>query len=262
MEKAVLYHRDGRVGLITLNRPKSLNAINDAWIHDLLDACRQAHEDDEARVIVVCGAGRAFCSGADLKETPRVQEHMEYRSQRIDPMQAIALRFRHMRKPVIGQIHGYAVGGGCELAMLADIRIAASGTKFGFTELRVGATVTMGGLYNIARIVGLGRALELLYTTELINAEEAFRIGLVNRVVPLDQLPGAVQALADKLSDNFPFETSLVRNALYRALDLDFDAAIEEETTASLLSQMGGARNVGMRRALQDIKSKPGRLGS
>ena len=262
MEKAVLYHRDGRVGFITLNRPKSLNAISDAWIHDLVGAARQAHEDDEARVIVVCGAGRAFCAGADLKETPRVQEHMWYRAQRIDPMQAIASLFRHMRKPVIGQIHGYAVGGGCELAMLADIRIAASGTKFGFTELRVGATVTMGGLYNIARIVGLGRAFELLYTTELIDAEEAFRIGLVNRVVPADELPGAVRALADKLSGNYPFETSLVRNALYRALDLDFDAAIEEETAASLLSHMGGARNIGMRRALEEIKSKPGRVGS
>ena len=146
--------------------------------------------------------------------------------------------------------------------MLADIRIAAGGTMFGFTELRVGATVTMGGLYNIARIVGLGRAFELLYTTDLIDAEEAFRIGLVNRVVPADELPGAVRALADKLSGNFPFETSLVRNALYRALDIDFDAALEEETAASLLSHMGGARNVGMRRAMQELESKPGRVGS
>jgi enoyl-CoA hydratase/carnithine racemase len=176
MEKAVLYHRDGQVGFITLNRPKSLNAISDAWIHDLVGAARQGHEDNESRVIVLCGAGRAFCAGADLKETPRVQEHISYRAQRIDPMQAIASLFRQMRKPVIGQIQGYAVGGGCELAMLADIRIAANGTKFGFTELRVGATVTMGGLYNIARIIGLGRAFELLYTTELIDAEEAFRI--------------------------------------------------------------------------------------
>jgi enoyl-CoA hydratase len=256
MEKAVLYHRDGQVGFITLNRPKSLNAISDAWIHDLVAAARQAHEDAEARVIVVRGEGRAFCAGADLKETPRVQEHMSYRARRIDPMQAIASLFRHMRKPVIGEIHGYAIGGGCELAMLADIRLAARGTKFGFTELRVGATVTMGGLYNIARIVGLGRAFELLYTTELIDAEEAFRIGLVNRVVPAEQLANAVRALAEKISGNFPFEMSLVRNAVYRALDLDFDAAIEEETAASLLSHMGGARKIGMLRAMQEIKSK------
>jgi enoyl-CoA hydratase len=259
MEKTVLYHREGQVGFITLNRPKSLNAISDAWIHDLVAAAREAHEDAEARVIVVRGEGRAFCAGADLKETPRAQEHMSYRAQRIDPMQAIASLFRHMRKPVIGQIHGYAVGGGCELAMLADIRIAATGTKFGFTELRVGATVTMGGLYNIARIVGLGRAFELLYTTELIDAEEAFRIGLVNRVVPAEQLAKTVQALAEKISGNFPFEMSLVRSAVYRALDLDFDAAIEDETAASLLSHMGGSRNTGMPRAMQEIESKQDR---
>ena len=261
MKKTVLYHRDGQVGAITLNRPKFLNAISDAWIHDLVEAAQQGHDDPEARVIVMCGAGRAFCSGADLKETPRQQEHMSYRAQRIDPMQKIASLFRHMRKPVIAQIHGYAVGGGCELAMLADIRIAASGTKFGFTELRVGATVTMGGLYNLARIVGIARAFELIYTTELIDAKEALRIGLVNRVVTPHKLAGTVRALADKISGNYPFETSLVRNALYRALDIDFDAAIEEESVASMLSHMGGARNIGMRRALQEIRSKPRRAG-
>jgi enoyl-CoA hydratase len=257
MEQAVLYHRDGQIGFITLNRPKALNAISDAWIQDLVAAARRAHDDAEARVVVVRGEGRAFCAGADLKETPRVQEHMTYRAQRVDPMQAIAILFRHMRKPVIGQIHGYAVGGGCELAMLADLRIAASGTKFGFTELRVGATVTMGGLYNLSRIVGLGRAFELLYTTDLIDADEAFRIGLVNRVVPTEALDATVRALAEKISGNFPFEMSLVRNSLYRALDLDFDAAVEDENVAAVLSHMGGSRNTGMRRAMKDIESKP-----
>jgi enoyl-CoA hydratase len=256
MEKTVLYQRDGHVAFITLNRPKVLNAINDAWIHDLVAAARQAHEDDEARVVVVRGEGRAFCAGADLKETPRRQELMSYRDHHTDPMQEIARRFRSLRKPVIGQVHGYAVGGGCELAMLADMRIAAAGTKFGFTEVRVGATVTMGGLYNLARIVGLGRAFELLYTTEMIDAEEAYRIGLVNRVVTAEQLAETVRALAEKMSGNFPFEMSLTRNSVYRALDMDFDAAVEEETAAALLSYMGGSRNTGMSRAMDRIAGK------
>ncbi len=256
MEKTVLYQRDGHVAFITLNRPKVLNAINDAWIHDLVAAACQAHEDDEARVVVVRGEGRAFCAGADLKETPRRQELMAYRDHHTDPMQEIARRFRGLRKPVIGQVHGYAVGGGCELAMLADMRIAAAGTKFGFTEVRVGATVTMGGLYNLARIVGLGRAFELLYTTEMIDAEEAYRIGLVNRVVTAEQLAETVRALAEKMSGNFPFEMSLTRNSVYRALDMDFDAAVEEETAAALLSYMGGSRNTGMSRAMDSIAGK------
>jgi enoyl-CoA hydratase len=260
VDKTVLYQRDGHVGFITLNRPKVLNAINDAWIHDLVSAAGEAHEDEQARVVVVRGEGRAFCAGADLKETPKLQEElMAYRAHHTDPMQEIARRFRGLRKPVIGQVHGYAVGGGCELAMLADMRIAAAETKFGFTEVRVGATVTMGGLYNLARIVGLGRAFELLYTTEMIDAEEAHRIGLVNRVVPAAQLADTVRALADKMSGNFPFEMSLTRNSVYRALDMDFDAAVEEETAAALLSYMGGSRKTGMSRAMNSIAGKPPR---
>lgn len=256
MDTTVRYERDGSVAFITLNRPMVLNAINDPWIHDLVAAVRQAHANDDARVVVVRGEGRAFCAGADLKETPRRQELMAYRDHHTDPMQEIARGFRGLRKPVIGQIHGYAVGGGCELAMLCDMRVAAAGTKFGFTEVRVGATVTMGGLYNLARIVGLGRAFELLYTTEMIDADEAYRIGLVNRVVPAEQLADTVRALADRVSGNFPFEMSLTRNSVYRALDMDFDAAVEEETAAALLSYMGGSRNTGMSRAMDSIAGK------
>lgn len=257
MDTTVLYQREGRIGFVTLNRPRVLNAINDAWIHDLVAAGRAAGDDDDVRVVVVRGEGRAFCAGADLKETPRKQEVMAYRDHHTDPMQEIARVFRRLKKAVLAQVHGYAVGGGCELAMLADMRIAAAGTKFGFTEVRVGATVTMGGLYNLARIVGLGRAFELLYTTEMIDADEAYRIGLVNRVVPAEQLGETVRALAEKVADAFPFELSLTRNSVYRALDMDFDAALQDEMAASLLSYMGGSRNTGMRSAMERIAGKP-----
>lgn len=257
MDRTVLYRRDGRVAFVALNRPSVLNAINDAWLRDLTAALREARDDTEARVVVVQGEGRAFCAGADLKETPRRQEIISYRADHIDVMQNIAKLMRSLRKPVIAKVHGYAVGGGCELAMLADMRIAATGTKFGFTEVRVGATVTMGGLYNLARIVGLGRAFELLYTTEMIDVEEAFRIGLVNRVVAADRLQQTVHEFADKIAQNFPFEMSLTRNSVYRALDLDFDAALEDENAASLLSYMGDSRSTGMVQAMKSIKGKP-----
>jgi len=194
MESPVLYERSGPIGYITLNRPHVLNAMNDEWIHALLATAKTAREDPAARVAVIRGAGRAFCAGADLKENPRRQELMEFWRTHIGPQQEIARQFRHLGKPLIAQVHGYAVGGGCEVAMLADVRIAAEGTKLGFTEVRVGATVTMGGLYNLTRLVGPGRAFELLYKAELIDAAEAMRIGLVNRVVPADQLEATVRS--------------------------------------------------------------------
>lgn len=259
MGDAVLYERKEQIGSLTLNRPQVLNAINDAWIHDLISAAGAARDDREARVVVVRGAGRAFCAGADLKETPRRRELREYWHRHMTPEQEIARIFRRMGKPVLAQVHGYAVGGGCELAMLADIRVAAEGTKFGFTEVRVGATVTMGGLYNLTRLVGAGRAFELLYTTDLIDAQEALRIGLVNRVVPADQLAPAVQGLASRIVAHFPLELALTRNSLYRAMDVDFDAAVEEETGAALLSYVGGAREKGMAEAIERIRQdKPG----
>lgn len=259
MGDTVLYERTEQIGYVTLNRPQVLNAMNDAWIHDLLAAASAARDDPEARVVVVRGAGRAFCAGADLKETPRPQALLEYWQRHMAPEQEIARVFRRMGKPVIAQVHGYAVGGGCELAMLADLRVAAEGTRFGFTEVRVGATVTMGGVYTLTRLVGAGRAFELLYTTELIDAREALRIGLVNRVVPADELQPAVHALASRIAGHFPLELALTRNAVYRALDVDFDAAVEEETGAALLSYMGGARQTGMAEAMERIRQdKPG----
>jgi len=246
MEPAVIYARDGAIGYITLNRPRVLNAMNDAWIHALLGAAHAAHDDQGARVVVIRGAGRAFCAGADLKETPRRQDLMDHWRAHIGPEQEIARRFRRLGKPLIAQVHGYAVGGGCELAMLADMRIAAQGTRFGFTEVKVGATVTMGGLYNLTRLVGAGRAFEMLYTTELIDADEAMRIGLVNRVVPAIELEDFVRTMAEKIAGHYPAELALTREGVYRAMDLDFDASAEMELDAALLSHLGGARIEGM----------------
>jgi enoyl-CoA hydratase len=253
MEPAVIYERSGVIGYVTLNRPHVLNAMNDAWIHALVGAAQAAHDDSDARVIVIRGAGRAFCAGADLKETPRRQELMDHWRAHIGPEQEIARRFRRLGKPLIAQVHGYAVGGGCELAMLADMRIAAQGTRFGFTEVKVGATVTMGGLYNLTRLVGAGRAFEMLYTAELIDADEAMRIGLVNRVVPADELEAFVRTMAEKIAGHYPAELALTRAGLYRAMDLDFDASAEMELGAALISHLGGSRIEGMARQADSL---------
>lgn len=246
MGTTVLYERQGSIGYIVLNRPHVLNAMNDEWLSDLLAMAERARVDTEARAIVVRGEGRAFCAGADLKESAVRRELAEYRDHHMRPQQDIARVFRRMGKPVIAQVHGYAVGGGCELALLADIRIAAEGSQFGFPEVRVGATVTLGGVYNLSRIVGAGRAFELLYTTDFIDAREAERIGLVNRVVPLEQLPTTVTALAEKIARHYPLELSLTRASVYHALDTDFESALREEDDASVISYAAGTRAEGM----------------
>ena len=260
MANTVFYQRSGNIGYITLNRPQVLNAINEEWVADLAAAVTEARSDAGARVIVVKGEGRAFCAGADLKQSPKQQHDslMEYRQMRVDPMRNMARAFRSMSVPVIGQIHGYAVGGGCELALQCDMRVAAEGTRFGFTEVRVGATVTQGGLYNLAKNVGIGRALELLYTTDLIDVQEAWRIGLVNRVTPLEELHGTVSELAERIAGHFPMELALTRNSVYRAMDLDYDAALEEESDAAVISYAGGARVQGMKEAMERIQSRRG----
>lgn len=259
MGMTVLYKREGVIGYITLNRPHVLNAMNDEWLYDLLTAAEHARADQEARVIVVRGEGRAFCAGADLKESVVHSEIADYRERHMKPQQDIARVFRRMGKPVIAQVHGYAVGGGCELALLADIRITAEGTKFGFPEVRVGATVTLGGVYNLARVVGQGKAFELFYTTDLIDAREAERIGLVNRVVPLEQLESAVYELAQKIAGHYPLELALTRSSVYRALDTDFESALVEEEDASVISYAAGTRAQGMTAALENIHRRKGR---
>lgn len=264
MTSTVLYQRDGLIGYITMNRPEILNAMNQQWITDMAAAARAAQQDREARVIVVRGAGRAFCAGADLKEMAQEQERQpipDYWSRRLGPEEEISRAFRYMGKPVIAQVHGYALGGGLELALLADMRIAAEGTRFGFPEVSVGATVTMSGLYNLVRNVGLGKAFELLYTAEMIDAQEALRIGLVNRVVPLDELEGTVRSLAERIAQHYPFELFLTRSALLQALDIGFEGALELETSAAVLSYAAGTRHQGMAQALDRIHQEKGREG-
>ena len=258
----VLYHREETMGYITLNRPEVLNAINEEWLGDLAAAVAEAREDAGARTIVVKGEGRAFCAGADLRDGTRQYDSLtEYRQRRTDPMQDIGRALRRLGKPVIGQIHGYAVGGGCELALMCDLRLAAEGTRFGFTEVRVGATITLGGIYNLARVVGMGRAFEMLYTTDLIDAQEAWRTGLVNRVASPGDLDVAVADLARRIGSYYPLELALTRNSVYRAMDSDFDTALEEEAQASLISYASGSRMTGMKDALDRIRSDQGESG-
>lgn len=246
-DKTVLYSREGAIGTIQLNRPQSLNAVNGALVEDLFAALKEARDDKEARVIILKGAGRAFCAGVDLKEGVAKTEGVEQFREYIHHMQDIGRAFLAVDKPIIAQVHGYALGNGCEFAMNCDLRVAAEGARMGFREASVGATVTTAGTKLLPQLVGLGRAKEMLLTAEMIDAATAERWGLVNKVVPLEQLEEATLELARKIAANHPLSLKLARTALDFALDASFEQVFEHEGQAACISYASGERKEGMK---------------
>ena len=236
----VKYEREGSIGYVTFDRPEVLNAMNDALLIGVTTALDRAQADPDTRVVVMRGAGRAFCAGADLDETLHLRTLETYRTTRLEIERDIARAVRRLAKPLIAQIHGAAIGGGCVLALLCDLRFAAAGTKFSLPEVKVGTTASLGGIYMLSRIVGVGRAFELLYLGEQFDAERAAAIGLINRVIPADQLEAEVASIATRIAGHFPAELALTREAVLRGLEIDFAAAADLETNAAMLSHLGG----------------------
>lgn len=259
MNDSVQYERAGAIGYVTLNRPSVLNAMNDALLEGVAASLQSAHDDHEAHVVVVRGAGRAFCAGADLNDTPRRLSLDEYRRSRLELERDVARSVRRLAKPLIAQIHGAAIGGGCVLAMLCDMRIAASGTRFALPEVKVGTTASLGGVYMLTRIVGLGRAFELLYLGDTFDAERAHTIGLVNQVIPPERLEADVAQLATRLAGCFPAELALTREAILRGLEVDFLGAADFETHTAMMAHLGGdlARGLAAARARIKKPKKP-----
>ena len=189
-----------RIATITVARPDKLNALNDATIAELGTAIDQARADEAVGGIILTGAGRAFVAGADIAELSS-QDRASARQRALDG-QDVFRRFESSPKPTIAAVNGFALGGGCELAMACHVRIAADVAKFGQPEVKLGIVPGYGGTQRLPRLVGRGRALQLLLTGEVIDATEALRIGLVNQVVPVaDLLPTARRMLAQMLAN-------------------------------------------------------------
>lgn len=258
MNDAVLYERDGVIGYVTLNRPDVLNAMDDRLLEGVADALAAAHADVCVKVVVMRGAGRVFCAGGDLNDMPRRRDEQEYRATRLAIEQSIAQAVRQLEKPLIAQIHGAAIGGGCVLAALCDLRIAAAGTKFGLPEVKFGTTASLGGIYMLTRIIGLGRAFELLYLGDSFDAERALAIGLINRVVPAAALARETAAIARAIAANFSAELALTRAAILNGLDLDFQSAARLETEAAMQAHLGGDIEAGFARARENLLRKGG----
>jgi enoyl-CoA hydratase len=213
---------------ITINRPKSMNALNFDVISELYDAVAAAGKDDAVKVIILTGAGeKSFVAGADVSEFLSVGSTVGYDfSQR---GQGIMDAIESLEKPVIAAVNGFALGGGLELAMACTIRIASENAKVGLPEVTLGVMPGYGGTQRLARLVGKGRAMEMILTGEMIDANEAYRIGLVNKVVSPDQLKDAAVTMAKKIMKNGPYGVKLaMRSVNYDPVlktGLQFEAA-------------------------------------
>lgn len=210
------------IATITINRPDKLNALNDAVIAELGDAIARVESDDAIRGVLLTGAGaKAFVAGADIAELAE-QGPFDGKARALAG-QAVFRRFERSRKPVVAAINGFALGGGCELAMACHIRIAGENAKFGQPEVKLGICPGYGGTVRLPRLVGRGRALELLLTGGMIDAEEAYRIGLVNRVVPADRLIAECTALLRTILANGPLAVALCLEAVNTTLEIPLD---------------------------------------
>lgn len=254
MGNKVLYEKKGNIGFVKLNRPEVLNAENEELIIDFVTALNKARWDD-TRVVILKGEGRAFCAGADLKEGTRSRS-VQHEYAHAEYVQEISRLMANMGKPMIAAVQGYAMGGGCEFALGCDIRIAAEGTIFGFPETTVGATVTNMGNQSIARLIGMGRAKELVFTGRRIDAKQAEEWGLVNKVVPLEELDKAAIEMAEEIAAKDPLGIKLARIMLDTCADVDLETVLRIETLAAVTSFAGGARLTDMDNALKKTKDK------
>ena len=228
--------REGAVLLLTLDRPDARNAYSEAMVDSLVRALDDADRDDEVRCVILTGAGAAFSAGGDLKRMLQ-QEGMfaggpvDLRRRYVDGIQRIPRRLALLEKPIIAAINGPAIGAGLDLACMCDLRLAARGAQLGSTFVKVGLVPGDGGAYFLARTVGFPRALELMLTGRLVDADEAERIGLVHRVVEPAELLPAARALALQIAANAPLAVRLTKRAAYRSHEADLEQALELAAT-------------------------------
>jgi len=226
----VSYEVKGHVAILTVNRPEALNALNYNVLQDLAQAVTQAETDSDVYVLVLTGAGKAFVAGADIalmKDFSAVEAKAfaEFANTLFSKIEGLS-------KPSIAAVNGYALGGGCELCMCCDIRIAGAKAKFGQPEVGLGITPGFGGTQRLPRIVGSSKAKELIFTAETISAEEALRIGLVSKVVPDEELMPATLELANKIAANAQIAVRQAKDAVNKGMQCDIQTGLSYEAQA------------------------------
>lgn len=224
----LLIERQDKIAVITLNRPKVLNALNSDTLEELSQAFDELGADSGIRVIILTGSGeKAFAAGADIAQMKDLNPVEARRWARLG--QDTFRKLELLAQPVIAAINGFALGGGCELAMACDLRLASENAKFGQPEVTLGLTAGFGGTQRLSRLVGIGRASELLCSGDIIDAYEAYRIGLVNHLYPSDCLMEEARALAARIAGRAPVAVQLSKSAIQRGMNMDLDSAIAYE---------------------------------
>jgi enoyl-CoA hydratase len=214
----VLYEKKDAIGYVTVNRPKVLNALNTPTWKDLRTAFEDARDDTAIRGVILSGAGsKAFIAGADIGELAHVAAFEAEQSSRFG--QEVLDLIENLGKPVIAAVNGFALGGGCETAMACTIRLAVDTAKFGQPEVTLGLVPGGGGTQRLPRLVGKGRALQLILSGEMISAQEAYRIGLVNEIVPAADLVTRAEAILKKIASNAPIAVKFALEAANKGLD-------------------------------------------
>lgn len=247
----VIVEKDGAVAVVTLNRPQALNALSYGLVKDLSLAMQELDRDNQVRVIIITGGEKVFAAGADIKEMAdrgpfdeRIHERLGYRDQ-----------INKIAKPVIAAVSGFALGGGCELAMSCDIIVASESARFGQPEVNLGIIPGSGGTQRLTHLVGKHRAMEMVLTGDIINAADAERFGLVNRVVPVELLLEEAKNVAKKIAAKPALAIREAKEAVLKAANSSLDEGLEFERKAFYLLFASEDRAEGMKAFLE--KRKP-----
>lgn len=235
---------DGAVVIVTMNRPKALNALNNQTLDELNDIIDYIKAEEEILGVIITGEGKAFVAGADISQmrpykAEEGRSYAEYAQGTFNKIEAVG-------KPVIAAVNGYALGGGCELAMSCDIRIASDKAVFGQPEVNLGVIPCFGGTQRLPRLIGSGRAKELIFTGRNVKAEEALSIGLVNKVVAAEELLSEARAMMDLIIQKAPMAVRYSKIAVNKGLDLDLSNALELEKDLAALTFASEDKDEGM----------------
>ena len=227
----LLLEKNGAVAVLTINRPKALNALNSDTLSELSTVLDELGRDSSVKAVILTGSGeKAFVAGADISQMKDLNALEGRLFAQLG--QATFRKLELLPQPVIAAINGFALGGGCELAMACDIRLAGENAKFGQPEVTLGLTAGFGGTQRLPRLVGTGLASELLFTGDIIDVQEAYRIGLVNHVYPVDTLMEEAQKLAKRIAGRAPAAVQLSKSAIQRGVNMDLDSAQAFEADA------------------------------
>ena len=219
----IIVEKEENIAVITFNRPDAMNALNNQTRAEFREAVAAVAADDEIKVLILTGSGKAFVAGSDIKEFNQTTPYVAHNINRLGEM------VEKLEKPIIAAVNGFCLGGGNEIAMGCDIIIASDKAKFGQTEVNIGIIPGGGGTQRLPRLIGACRAKELIYTGDIIGAEEAYRLGLVNRVVPADQLMATARELAKKIATKSAAALKLAKTAINRGMQTNLESGLKYE---------------------------------